>query len=144
MDEKRLPAPLPAGGKILIYRDGAANLQVRLDGQTVWLTQAAMAELFQTTPQNISLHLHKHLTTTGELQRKQLVKEYLQVRPEGGVKCNGRPALQSRRHSCRRLSRPIGPRHGLPPVGYRPPARIARQRVHPRRRTHQGRTDSWR
>ena len=57
MDEERLPAPLPPGGQMLIYRDGATNLQVRLDGQTVWLTQAAMAELFQTTPQNITLHL---------------------------------------------------------------------------------------
>jgi len=57
MDEERFPAPLPPGGQMLIYRDGAATLQVRLDGQTVWLTQAAMAELFQTTPQNITLHL---------------------------------------------------------------------------------------
>jgi hypothetical protein len=53
----KVPAPLPPGGQILIYRDGTTNLQVRLDGQTVWLTQAAMAELFQTTPQNIALHL---------------------------------------------------------------------------------------
>jgi hypothetical protein len=37
------------GGQILIYRDGSFNLQVRLDGQTVWLTQRQLAELYQTT-----------------------------------------------------------------------------------------------
>ena len=82
MDEKRLPAPLPAGGQMLIYRDGAANLQVRLDGQTVWLTQAAMAELFQTTPQNITLHLQS-IYDDGELSEAATCKEYLQVRREG-------------------------------------------------------------
>ena len=47
----------PPSGQLLIYQDAGLNLQVRLDGQTVWLTQAAMAELYQTTPQNITLHL---------------------------------------------------------------------------------------
>lgn len=42
---------------MLIYRDGSLRLQVRLDGQTVWLTQAGMVELLQTTPQNITLHI---------------------------------------------------------------------------------------
>ena len=76
MDEERLPAPLPPGGQILIYRDGATNLQVRLDGQTVWLTQAAMAELFQTTPQNITLHLQS-IYDEGELDETATYKEYL-------------------------------------------------------------------
>ncbi len=49
--------PAPPEGQVLIYQDGALNLQVRLDGQTVWLTQAGMAELFQTTRQNITLHI---------------------------------------------------------------------------------------
>ena len=57
MTDANLPVPLPSGGQMLIYRDGSLNLQVRLDGQTVWLTQAGMAELFQTTPQNITLHI---------------------------------------------------------------------------------------
>ena len=57
MTDANLPAPLPSGGQMLIYRDGSLNLQVRLDGQTVWLTQAGMAELFQTTPPNITLHI---------------------------------------------------------------------------------------
>lgn len=39
----------PPEGQLIIYRDGALKLQVRLDAQTVWLTQAGMSELFQTT-----------------------------------------------------------------------------------------------
>jgi len=76
MDEERLPAPLPPGGQILIYRDGATNRQVRLDGQTVWLTQATLVELFQTTPQNITLHLQS-IYDEGELDETATCKEYL-------------------------------------------------------------------
>lgn len=83
MDESSTPAPLPPGGQMLIYRDGATRLQVRLDGQTVWLTQAAMAELFQTTPQNMTLHLQS-IYDDGELDENATCKEYLQVRQEGG------------------------------------------------------------
>jgi hypothetical protein len=82
MDEKELPAPLPPGGQILIYRAGATNLQVRLDGQTVWLTQAAMGELFQTTKQNISLHI-QNILEEGELQLEAVVKEYLTTAADG-------------------------------------------------------------
>ena len=57
MTDTNLPPPLPSGGQMLIYRDGSVRLQVRLDGQTVWLTQAGMVELLQTTPQNITLHI---------------------------------------------------------------------------------------
>ena len=46
-------------GEIIIYEDaqGQTKLDVRLQGDTVWLNQAQMAELFQTTPQNITLHI---------------------------------------------------------------------------------------
>jgi hypothetical protein len=54
-------------------------LEVRLDGDTVWLTQAQMAELFQTTPQNITLHL-KAIFAEGELDEVATCKDYLQVR----------------------------------------------------------------
>ena len=77
------PSPAePAGGQILIYRDGSLSLQVRLDGQTVWLTQAGMAELYQTTPQNITLHI-KAIYEEGELDEQATCKDYLQVRREG-------------------------------------------------------------
>ncbi len=63
--------------------DGGARLSVRLDGQTAWLTQAQMAELFQTTPQNITIHVG-NVYEEGELPEPATCKEYLQVRDEGG------------------------------------------------------------
>lgn len=69
-------------GQLLIYNDGGLNLQVRLDGQTVWLTQALMAELFQTTKQNVSLHL-QNIFDEGELEPAATVKQYLTVQMEG-------------------------------------------------------------
>ena len=73
--------PTPPG-QLLIYNDGGLKLQVRLDGQTVWLTQAQMAELYQTTPQNITLHV-QGIYDDGELPEEATCKEYLQVRQEG-------------------------------------------------------------
>ena len=76
------PEPQPPSGKLLIYQDGGLKLQVRLDGQTVWLTQAAMAELYQITPQNVTLHL-QNIYDDGELDEAATCKDYLQVRTEG-------------------------------------------------------------
>ena len=73
----------PPRGQVIIYRDGALRLQVRLDGQTVWLTQAGMAELFQTTPQNITIHI-KSIYADAEQDEAATCKDYLQVRMEGG------------------------------------------------------------
>ena len=69
---------LENGSEILIYQteDGRTRIDVRLEDETVWLTQTAMAELYQTTKQNISLHL-KNLYSEGELVEKQVVKDYL-------------------------------------------------------------------
>jgi hypothetical protein len=82
MSDVDRPDPPSPSGQLLIYRDGGLNLQVRLDGQTVWLTQAAMAELFQTTPQNVTLHL-QGIYDEGELLEMATCKHYLQVRREG-------------------------------------------------------------
>ncbi len=70
--------------EIIIYQttDGQTKLDVRLGGETLWLTQAQMAELFETTPQNITLHL-KAIYAEGELSETATCKEYLQVRNEG-------------------------------------------------------------
>jgi hypothetical protein len=76
------PSSVRSAGKILLYKDAGLNLQVRLDGQTVWLTQADMAELFQTTPQNITLHI-RSIYEEGEQTPEATCKDYLQVRPEG-------------------------------------------------------------
>jgi len=70
-------------GEILLYQsnDGQARIECRLTGETLWLTQSQMAELFQTTPQNITLHL-KRIYDSGELGEAATCKDYLQVQTE--------------------------------------------------------------
>jgi hypothetical protein len=74
---------LPAS-HLLLYQtdDGRQRIEVRLEDETVWMSQVGMAELFQTTKQNISLHL-KNIFEEGELAPEATVKEYLTVRTEG-------------------------------------------------------------
>lgn len=64
--------------EILIYQSpqGNTKVEVRLEGETVWLSQGQMAQLFQTTKQNISLHI-KNIFNEGELAQDSVVKEYL-------------------------------------------------------------------
>lgn len=70
--------------EIILYQteDGRTRLEVRFEAETLWLSQALMAELFQTTPQNITLHL-KALFAEGEIEERATCKDYLQVRQEG-------------------------------------------------------------
>ena len=70
---------------ILLYQteDGRTRIQCRFENATLWLTQALIAELFQTTPQNVTLHL-KAIYEEGELVEAATCKNYLQVRSEGG------------------------------------------------------------
>jgi hypothetical protein len=72
------------GSEIILYQteDGRTRLEVKLENNTVWLSQAQIAELFQTTPQNITLHL-KSIFAEGELSEAATCKDYLQVRLEG-------------------------------------------------------------
>lgn len=62
--------------------DGRTRIQCRFENETIWLTQAQLAELFQTTPQNVTLHL-KAIFAEGELAEEATCKDYLQVRLEG-------------------------------------------------------------
>src|SRR5712671_6731335 len=75
------PAP---GGAFVLYRteDGRTRIQCRFEDETIWLTQAQIAELFQTTAQNVTLHL-KTIFAEGELVEEATCKDYLQVRREG-------------------------------------------------------------
>lgn len=70
--------------EMLIYKseDGNIKVDVLFTDETVWLTQKRMAELFQTTPQNITLHL-KNIFEEGELQEDATCKDFLQVQQEG-------------------------------------------------------------
>jgi hypothetical protein len=70
--------------EIVIYQtdDGHTKIDVRLENETVWLTQAQMAELFQTTKQNVSLHINNAFAE-GELDKVSVVKEYLTIAIDG-------------------------------------------------------------
>ena len=83
-----------SGGELIIYtaEDGSSAIQLRAEGGTVWLTQAEIATLFNTTPQNITQHT-KAIYSEGELSEEATCKELLQVRQEGG-----RPVNRSLRH----------------------------------------------
>lgn len=73
--------------EILIYKNpvGDIKIDVRLEEETVWLTQKLMAQLFQVKPQNITMHL-KNIYLEGELNEEATCKEFLQVQTEGSRK----------------------------------------------------------
>jgi hypothetical protein len=77
-------SPMSSNSQFLVYQaeDGKLKIEVRFEGETVWLTQQHMAELFQTTKQNISLHI-QNIYEEQELEREATVKESLMVRQEG-------------------------------------------------------------
>jgi hypothetical protein len=79
-----IPELEPSRGQFLVYQaeDGALKLDVRLEDETVWLTQNLMAELFQSSKQNISHHINT-IYAEGELLPEATVKKYLTVRQEG-------------------------------------------------------------
>lgn len=74
----------PNESQILLYQteDGRQRIEVRLENETVWLSQKLMAELFQTTPQNINIHL-KNIFSEGELSSKSVSKESLITASDG-------------------------------------------------------------
>lgn len=76
--------PHESTGEIILYQtdDGHTRVECRFSDESLWLSQALMAELFQTTPQNITLHL-KALFADGEIEEAATCKEFLQVRQEG-------------------------------------------------------------
>lgn len=75
------PIP-PPGGQILIYRDGALALQVRLEGQTVWLPQRLIAELFQIAVPAVNEHL-ANIYDERELDPEATIRRFRIVQPEG-------------------------------------------------------------
>ena len=75
----------PPGGGIVVYGapDGAVRVDVRLGRETVWLTQRQMAEVFDTTPENVLMHL-RNVFSSEELDAEATTKDFLVVRSEGG------------------------------------------------------------
>lgn len=74
----------PPAGQFLVYQtqDGKLKIDVRFEGETVWLTQQHMAELFQTTKQNIGQHL-KSIFAEGELAQDSVVKDSFTTAADG-------------------------------------------------------------
>ena len=73
----------PPKGEIVIYTsaDGKISLDAKLENETIWLTQDMMAKLFETTPQNITMHI-KNIYEDEELEQNSTCKDFLQVRNE--------------------------------------------------------------
>lgn len=71
-------------GNLLIYQNekGDTKVDVLFQDGNIWMTQAAIAELYQTKPQNITQHI-KNIYTDGELEENRTCKNYLQVQTEG-------------------------------------------------------------
>lgn len=83
MSDARHPAPLPQG-EVLIYQagEGDTRIEVRLEDETVWLSQQQMAELFQTGIPNINEHI-KNIYAEGELEESATLRNFRIVRQEG-------------------------------------------------------------
>ena len=76
--------PIGLEGGIVVYQPegGGGRIRVLVEGETVWLTQAQMADLFETSVPNVNIHL-TNIYDDGELSAEATVKEYLIVRTEG-------------------------------------------------------------
>ena len=75
---------LDGSGEVVLYEapDGGVRLEVKLEQETVWLTQLQMATLFETTPENVLMH-PKNVYAEKELVKRSTTKDFLAVRTEG-------------------------------------------------------------
>lgn len=89
MENKEITGNPGQQGEFIVYhgKNNQIKLEVRLQDENIWLTQQHMADLFQSTKQNISLHI-KNIFEEGELDPGATVKKYLTVRQEGKRKVN--------------------------------------------------------
>ena len=64
-------------GEVIIYQtdDGLTHIDVRMEDETVWLTQAQLCELFQSSKANVSEHI-KHIFEEGELEENSVVRKF--------------------------------------------------------------------
>ncbi|MCW5705532.1 MAG: DNA-binding protein, partial [Bradyrhizobium sp.] len=72
------------GGEVVVYEapDGEVRVEVKLDRDTVWLTQRQMADLFDTSTDNVGLHL-KNIFGDGELEEAATAENFSVVQSEG-------------------------------------------------------------
>lgn len=78
-------------GDIIIYQseDGNTKIDVKIENETVWLTQMQMAELFDTSKQDVNYHIN-NIFKENELEENRTVKEFLTVQDEGNRKVSRR------------------------------------------------------
>ena len=83
MTSSEYPVSAP-GGEVVVYEapDGEARVDMRLEQETVWLTQRQMAEVLQTSTDNVSLHL-RNIYSNGELEESETTEDFSTVRTEG-------------------------------------------------------------
>ena len=101
--------------EIIMYQteDGLTKINVQMEDDTVWLTQAQMTELFQTSKQNISLHVG-NVFSEGELDPNSVVKDSLTTAADGK---KYKKNLQSRCHHLGWIPRQISTRHSISDLG---------------------------
>jgi hypothetical protein len=82
-NEGEMERDKPGKSELILYQteDGKSRLEVRFEGETVWLTQLQMAELFQTSVPNINMHL-RNIFAEGELLPEATIKYFLIVQLE--------------------------------------------------------------
>ena len=83
-NKNTLPTIVEKGEIVLYQPDESIRLEVRIEDETVWLTQAQMAELFGTTKQNVSLHIN-NIFKEGELMKEMVVKESFTTTMHGAI-----------------------------------------------------------
>ncbi|MCL2073647.1 MAG: virulence RhuM family protein [Marinilabiliaceae bacterium] len=79
-----LPQPINKGEIVLYHPDNSLTLEVRLEDETVWLSQSQMAELFQTTRNNVSIHI-SNIFREGELEQFMVCKKSLHTTQHGAI-----------------------------------------------------------
>ena len=108
MKEKQIEVVKPQG-EVILYKapDGNVSLDVKLEGDTVWLTQVQMARLFEQTKQTVSAHVN-NVYKEGEVERDSTVRKYLTVRKEAKAIREKNEQVQTvykiRRHAIQRLA----------------------------------------
>src|SRR3954453_20037472 len=127
----RMPQELPPPtGEIILYstEDGRARVECRFAGETVWLRQALMAELYQKDVRTINEHL-QNLFEEGELDPEATIRKFRIVRQEGA---GGHPAhrpLQPGGDPGCGLPGPLAPGCPVPALGHDSPERVPRERL---------------
>jgi hypothetical protein len=126
-----MPDPPPLQSSIVLYQteDDRTLIQCRFENETIWLTQALIAELFQITVPTVNEHL-KGIFAEGELAPDATIRKFRIVRSEGTRALTRDLELQPARHPCRRLPSAQPPRHAVPSVGHGAIERIPGEGLH--------------